>query len=189
VAIALGVAVFVLLDFFQQPAADDTRSGESPSADAVADTPEGGEAFESTPPQSNDQPPAEAPEPPEHAEPAESVDAAPAPSNPPILADWVFRYPEAQYQQGEASTDEAGRSNGSFAGLSDASVADVLSYYEDQMRAVGYAVTRQTTEAGVGGSASGILIGELDSPARSFIVSEQDGRTLINTQFDGINSQ
>jgi len=101
------------------------------------------------------------------------------------LQDWVLRYPGADYAGGNVVVDTDGLSVGAFVLLTDDSATDVFAYYEEHLRAAGYKVTRQTTGEGVSGGASGILMGRLESSGRTFnvIVSEQDGRTHINTQF------
>jgi len=100
------------------------------------------------------------------------------------LEDWVFLYPGADFEGSSTVMETDGLSVGAFVLITDDSAEDVFAYYEEQLRAAGYKVI-QTTRTGVDGGASGILMGELASPDRTFnvIVSEQDGRTHINTQY------
>lgn len=100
------------------------------------------------------------------------------------LEEWVLRYPGADYAGGNVMATD-GLSVGAFVLMTDDSAADVFAYYEEQLRAGGYEVTKQTTGTSVGGGASGILIGRLENPGRTFnvIISRKDGRTHINTQF------
>jgi len=104
------------------------------------------------------------------------------------LEDWVLRYPGAEYAGGNVVVNTNGLSAGAFVLLTDDAATDVFAYYEEQLRAAGYGVTRQTTEDALGGGANGILMGRRDNPGRTFtvIVSEQDGRTHINTQFEDL---
>jgi len=99
--------------------------------------------------------------------------------------DWVFRYPGADYAGGNVVVDTDGLAAGAFVLLTDDPGADVFDYYAEQLRAAGYEVTSQTTGEGIGGGSSGVLMGRLGSPGRTFnvIVSIQEGRTHINTQF------
>ncbi len=101
------------------------------------------------------------------------------------LDDWIFLYPGADYAGGNVVVDTDGLSAGAFVLLTDDAGEDVFGYYEEQMRDAGYEVTSQTTGEGIGGRSSGILMGRLASSGRTFnvIVSVQEGRTHINTQF------
>ena len=101
------------------------------------------------------------------------------------LADWVLLYPGADFAGGNVVVDTDGLSGGAYVMLADDPPADVFTYYEEQLRAAGYEVTRQTTGMAVGGGSSGILMGQLADSGRTFnvIVSEQGGRTHINTQY------
>lgn len=101
------------------------------------------------------------------------------------LEDWVLRYPGADYVGGNVAVDTDGLSGGVFVLLTDDSPAEVLTYYEEALEAAGYAVTRQMTETSNADRASGILLGTLENPSRTFnvVVSRQDSRTHVNTQF------
>ena len=106
------------------------------------------------------------------------------------IADWVFRYPGADYAGGNIVVDTDGLSAGAFVLLTDDPGSDVFSYYEEQLRAAGYSVTSQVTGEGIGGRSSGVLMGRVESSGRTFnvIISVQEGRTHINTQFQDANS-
>ena len=123
------------------------------------------------------------PEPASTAEPAAEAPFGRAPLA--DIADWAFRYPGAEYAGGNAVVDTDGRAAGAFVLLTDDPGEDVLAYYEEQLHAAGYAVTRQTTGEGIGGRSSGVLMGQVESSGRTFnvIISIQGGRTHINAQY------
>ena len=124
---------------------------------------------------------------PERADAAEPADAETSFGRAALsdIEDWVLRYPGADYAGGNVVVDTDGLSAGAFVLLTDDPGADVFAYYEEQLRAAGYAVTSQTTGDGIGGRSSGVLMGRVENSGRTLnvIVSVQGGRTHINTQF------
>ena len=98
------------------------------------------------------------------------------------LPDWVPLYPGAT-AQGAFDATAGGERTASFNQVSDASVEDVIAFYDEKFNGAGLKVSKSTAETD--GQLTGMVTGTSEDDKRSVFVSVTtvDGKTQVTTNF------